>query len=75
VAAKQLALTSLQGKQQFVTEVATISAVQHKNLVKLYGCCIEGKTRILVYEYLANRSLDLAIFGMYMLSKEFKWQS
>jgi serine/threonine protein kinase len=60
---KQLSLASHQGKNQFVTEIATISAVQHRNLVKLYGCCIEGEKRLLVYEYLENRSLDQALFG------------
>ncbi|CAL8151057.1 unnamed protein product [Prunus armeniaca] len=60
VAVKQL---SHQGKSQFVTEIATISAVQHRNLVKLYGCCIEGSHHILVYEYLENKSLDQALFG------------
>ncbi|XP_021819627.1 probable LRR receptor-like serine/threonine-protein kinase At1g56140, partial [Prunus avium] len=63
VAVKQLSVASHQGKSQFVTEIATISAVQHRNLVKLYGCCIEGTQRILVYEYLENRSLDQALFG------------
>uniref|UniRef100_A0A0E0EJ09 non-specific serine/threonine protein kinase n=1 Tax=Oryza meridionalis TaxID=40149 RepID=A0A0E0EJ09_9ORYZ len=51
------------GKSEFVTEVATISAVQHKNLVKLYGCCIDSSTPLLVYEYLENGSLDRALFG------------
>lgn len=60
---KQLSLASHQGKNQFVAEIATISAVQHRNLVKLYGCCIEGEKRLLVYEYLENRSLDQALFG------------
>ncbi|KAL6329491.1 hypothetical protein AAG906_021499 [Vitis piasezkii] len=55
--------TSHQGKKQFVAEIATISAVQHRNLVKLYGCCIEGVNRSLVYEYLENKSLDQALFG------------
>lgn len=64
VAVKQLSLASHQGKSQFVTEIATISAVQHRNLVKLYGCCIEGDKRLLVYEYLENKSLDQALFGM-----------
>ncbi|KAH0453805.1 hypothetical protein IEQ34_018129 [Dendrobium chrysotoxum] len=63
VAVKQLSVASHQGKRQFVTEIATISAVQHRNLVKLYGCCIEGDKRLLVYEYLEKKSLDQAIFG------------
>ncbi|CAN6545869.1 unnamed protein product [Malus baccata var. baccata] len=63
VAVKQLSAASHQGKSQFVSEIATISGVQHRNLVKLYGCCIEGSHRILVYEYLENNSLDQALFG------------
>ncbi|TVT98389.1 hypothetical protein EJB05_56309, partial [Eragrostis curvula] len=63
IAVKQLSQTSHQGKSQFVTEVATISAVQHRNLVKLYGCCIDSNTPLLVYEYLENQSLDRALFG------------
>nr|VDD60729.1 unnamed protein product [Brassica oleracea] len=64
IAVKQLSVASRQGKGQFVAEIATISAVQHRNLVKLYGCCIEGNQRMLVYEYLSNHSLDQALFGM-----------
>ena len=64
VAVKQLSAASQHGKNQFVAEIAIISAVQHRNLVKLYGCCIEGDQRLLVYEYLENRSLDYALFGM-----------
>lgn len=63
VAVKQLSVASLQGKSQFVAEIATISAVQHCNLVKLYGYCIEGDKQLLVYEYLENKSLDQALFG------------
>ncbi|XP_058186906.1 probable LRR receptor-like serine/threonine-protein kinase At1g56140 isoform X2 [Rhododendron vialii] len=63
IAVKQLSVASHQGKSQFVAEIATISAVQQRNLVKLYGCCIEGEKRILVYEYLENKSLDQALFG------------
>ncbi|ONI11391.1 hypothetical protein PRUPE_4G104500 [Prunus persica] len=63
VAMKQLSVASHQGKSQFLTEIATISAVQHRNLVKLFGCCIERTQRILVYEYLENKSLDQALFG------------
>ncbi|GFP85151.1 probable LRR receptor-like serine/threonine-protein kinase at1g56130 [Phtheirospermum japonicum] len=63
VAIKQLSVSSRQGKSQFVAEIATISAVQHRNLVKLYGCCIEGDKRLLVYEFLVNKSLDQLLFG------------
>ncbi|KAG8365262.1 hypothetical protein BUALT_Bualt18G0085900 [Buddleja alternifolia] len=63
IAVKQLSVASQQGKSQFVAEIATISAVQHRNLVKLYGCCIEGVKRLLVYEYLENRSLNQLLFG------------
>nr|XP_023873219.1 probable LRR receptor-like serine/threonine-protein kinase At1g56130 isoform X2 [Quercus suber]POE84859.1 putative lrr receptor-like serine/threonine-protein kinase [Quercus suber] len=63
VAVKQLSVASHHGRSQFVTEIYTISAVQHRNLVKLYGCCIEGDRRLLVYEYLENGSLDQALFG------------
>ncbi|KAG2632544.1 hypothetical protein PVAP13_2NG114100 [Panicum virgatum] len=63
IAVKQLSESSHQGKRQFVAEVATISAVQHRNLVKLHGCCIDSNTHLLVYEYLENGSLDRALFG------------
>ncbi|KAL0407096.1 UNVERIFIED_CONTAM: putative LRR receptor-like serine/threonine-protein kinase, partial [Sesamum latifolium] len=63
VAIKQLSAASRQGKTEFLAEIATISAVQHRNLVKLYGCCIEGDKRLLVYEYLKNKSLDQQLFG------------
>ncbi|CAN6683949.1 unnamed protein product [Malus baccata var. baccata] len=62
VAVKQLSVASHQGKSQFVYEIATISVVKLRNLVKSYGCCIEGSHRILVYEYLENKSLDHALF-------------
>ncbi|KAJ4976302.1 hypothetical protein NE237_001408 [Protea cynaroides] len=62
VAVKQLSVASHQGKSQFITEIATISAVQHRNLVRLYGCCIEGDRRLLVYEYHENKSLDQELF-------------
>ncbi|KAG9446994.1 hypothetical protein H6P81_013122 [Aristolochia fimbriata] len=68
VAVKQLSVTSHQGKSQFMTEIATISAVQHRKLVKLYGCCLERDMRLLVYEYLENKSLDQALFGRNNLS-------
>ncbi|PWA96511.1 leucine-rich repeat transmembrane protein kinase [Artemisia annua] len=68
IAVKQLSIASRQGKSQFMAEIATISAVQHRNLVKLFGCCIDGEKRLLVYEHLENKSLDQALFGKSKLS-------
>ncbi|KAK4839315.1 hypothetical protein QYF36_020939 [Acer negundo] len=73
IAVKQLSVASHQGKSQFVAEIVAISAVQHRNLVKLYGCCIEGSERLLVYEYLENKSLDQALFGETSLN--FNWST
>ncbi|KAL0921485.1 hypothetical protein M5K25_008562 [Dendrobium thyrsiflorum] len=67
VAVKQLSVASHHGKRQFMAEIAIIYAVQQRNLVKLYGYCIEGDKRLLVYEYLQNKSLDKAIFGKNVL--------
>ncbi|GLJ10152.1 hypothetical protein SUGI_0123050 [Cryptomeria japonica] len=62
VAIKQLSHLSRQGNREFLTEVSTISAVQHPNLVKLYGCCAEGGELLLVYEYMENGNLAQALF-------------
>ncbi len=64
VAVKQLSVTSRQGNEEFLNEVTLITGVQHRNLVKLRGCCLKGDERLLVYEFLANRSLHQALFGM-----------
>ncbi|XP_008663598.1 probable LRR receptor-like serine/threonine-protein kinase At1g56140 isoform X4 [Zea mays] len=63
VAIKQLSETSRQGKKEFVAEIETISRVQHRNLVKLFGFCLEGNKPLLVYEYMESGSLDKALFG------------
>ncbi|XP_062015776.1 probable LRR receptor-like serine/threonine-protein kinase At1g56130 [Rosa rugosa] len=73
IAVKQLSASSHQGKNQFVTEIATISSVRHNNLVNLYGFCTEGAKRLLVYEYLENKSLDQALFGKRTLHLD--WQT
>ncbi|KAK2440474.1 cysteine-rich receptor protein kinase [Trifolium repens] len=49
--------------EQFESEVKLISNVHHRNLVRLLGCCSKGQERILVYEYMANNSLDKFLFG------------
>ncbi|XP_020877755.1 probable LRR receptor-like serine/threonine-protein kinase At1g07650 isoform X1 [Arabidopsis lyrata subsp. lyrata] len=63
IAVKKLSSKSNQGSREFVNELGMISSLQHPNLVKLYGSCVEKKQLILVYEYLENNCLSRALFG------------
>lgn len=74
-AIKVLSAESKQGVKEFMTEINVISEIEHENLVQLYGCCVEGNHRILVYNYHENNSLAQTLLGGGHSNIHFDWRT
>ncbi|XP_004307394.1 PREDICTED: putative serine/threonine-protein kinase [Fragaria vesca subsp. vesca] len=74
VAVKVLSVESRQGDREFMSELSSVSNIRHENLVQLHGGCIEGRRRILVYEYMEHNSLARILLGDDKLRSKLNWR-
>eukprot|EP00250_Pteridium_aquilinum_P009266 c18553_g1_i1 orf=44-1621(+) len=75
IAVKKLVNNRGQAEREFKVEVEAIGRVRHKNLVRLFGYCMEGAHRMLVYEYIDNGNLDQWLHGSLGEKKPMSWDT
>ncbi|CAN0886653.1 G-type lectin S-receptor-like serine/threonine-protein kinase RKS1 [Linum grandiflorum] len=73
IAVKRLSKNSGQGIKEFKNKVEVIAKLQHKNLVKILGCCVQGREKMLIYEYLPNKKFGLLHFWMKIKKAHLDW--
>lgn len=69
IAVKRLSGGTSQGIVEFKNEDKVIAKPQHTNLVRLIGCSLHGAERILVYEFMPNKSLDFFLFSRSLFTR------
>ncbi|XP_013625142.1 PREDICTED: cysteine-rich receptor-like protein kinase 14 isoform X1 [Brassica oleracea var. oleracea] len=75
VAVKRLSKTSGQGAREFKNEAVLVAKLQHRNLVRLIGFCVDGEEKILVYEFVPNKSLDYFLFDPSSTQGQLNWKT
>ncbi|VAH11331.1 unnamed protein product [Triticum turgidum subsp. durum] len=75
IAVKRMSKSSTQGVEELKNELALVAKLKHKNLVRLVGVCLEQQERLLIYEFVPNRSLDLILFADEANRQKLDWET